>query len=275
MIANGDCYILAEVKRADSDDPNRGLFREIVDATMTGKQLSQQASDLLISRLEANVDSTSFENAMTIAPTRNIIDKANNSSLEKLKKPIFKQTSTDAPRMTLAIKEDFGYFLEDLYLCEGAQIVINKNLHVDAGIYNGAKGQIVRMLFEDKNLKYLVIDLEKTRLQDSECYEQVPKRIVLKKEKMYLDDRSNWREQFPVNLAYGMTIYKVQGQTLDKVIIDFGKRQLRYGEATVAFSRTKKAEDFMLKPFDMKKVFEMTNEAGAKRSMQNKVVRKM
>lgn len=65
------------------------------------------------------------------------------------------------------MKDDFGYFKKDLFLCEGAHIVINKNINVNAGIYNGAKGKIIKMLFENKSLKYLVIELQKTLLKQN------------------------------------------------------------------------------------------------------------
>ena len=56
------------------------------------------------------------------------------------------------------------------------------------------------------------------------------------------------RTQFPFRLAYGITIHKSQGQTLEKVIIDLGKNEKTSGLSFVALSRVKSYKDFLIKP---------------------------
>ena len=58
-----------------------------------------------------------------------------------------------------------------------------------------------------------------------------------------------------------MTIHKIQGQTLNKVKIDLGEGKLRYGLATVAFSRTKLLSDMQISPFKPENVFEFSKDA--------------
>ena len=62
------------------------------------------------------------------------------------------------------------------------------------------------------------------------------------------------RTQFPLTLAYASTIYKVQGKTLKKIIIDLKKPTYsKYHDAFiyVALSRVKSIEDILiLRDFD-------------------------
>ncbi|CAF0897468.1 unnamed protein product, partial [Brachionus calyciflorus] len=47
------------------------------------------------------------------------------------------------------------------------------------------------------------------------------------------------RTQFPLRLAYALTIHKSQGQTIDKAAIDLGKKETSLGLTFVALSMLK------------------------------------
>jgi len=52
--------------------------------------------------------------------------------------------------------------------------------------------------------------------------------------------------QFPIKLAWAITIHKSQGKTFDKAVIDFNRGTFATGQAYVALSRCRKLEDIIL-----------------------------
>jgi len=58
------------------------------------------------------------------------------------------------------------------------------------------------------------------------------------------------RIQFPVRLAYAMTINKSQGQTLQKVGISLKQEVFSHGQLYTAFTRTTSGKNMTLAIFD-------------------------
>ena len=54
------------------------------------------------------------------------------------------------------------------------------------------------------------------------------------------------RTQYPLRLAYALTITRSQGQTLEQAVIDLGPNERTLGLAFVALSRLKNFTDFLI-----------------------------
>lgn len=81
--------------------------------------------------------------------------------------------------------------------------------------------------------------------------DEVTMPIFLAKRNFYRGRQEYYREQFSVRLAFAITVYKVQGSTLNKAVIDITTKEfiprLRY----VAILRIKTLQGLMFeKPFD-------------------------
>ena len=58
------------------------------------------------------------------------------------------------------------------------------------------------------------------------------------------------RRQFPLVLSWATTIHKVQGLTLDKIVVDMQGRSFAPGQAYVAFSRVRSLDSLFIKNFN-------------------------
>src|SRR4051812_35120018 len=63
------------------------------------------------------------------------------------------------------------------------------------------------------------------------------------------------RKQLPLTMAFGVTIHKSQGLTLEQVVVDLGPRDFSNGLAYVAISRVKRLEGLAFyAPFGMERL---------------------
>ena len=69
--------------------------------------------------------------------------------------------------------------------------------------------------------------------------ERQRKWISMSDSKFFSDDFRHNRTQYPLRLSYAMTINNIQGQKLDRVVVNLGKRERTLGLAFVALSRVR------------------------------------
>lgn len=75
--------------------------------------------------------------------------------------------------------------------------------------------------------------------------------IFLAKRNFYYSRQEHYREQFPIRLAFAITVYKVQGSTLNKAIIDITTKEFTPRLRYVAILRIKTLQGLIFKkPFD-------------------------
>ncbi len=106
----------------------------------------------------------------------------------------------------------------------GAQVMLTKNLSVEEGLVNGARGVVLECHDERVVVKFkcgMVVDI-------------VPHAYEFEDDKVTMI-----RSQFPLILAWSCTIHKAQGSTLDYAIIDLGTSLFCEALGYVALSRCK------------------------------------
>lgn len=131
-----------------------------------------------------------------------------------------------------------------LELKEGCRVMLLKNLNFNKGLINGACGSVIELKKEADD-EVIIVQF------DNGVEEVIPKHTF----EAYRDGEVVVsREQYPLRLAYGITIHKSQGMTLDKLIVDCN-RIFECGQVYVALSRIKSIDGLYLKSFNPKKVW--------------------
>ena len=94
-----------------------------------------------------------------------------------------------------------------LLLAVGARVMLRRNIDTNAGLVNGAIGTVVSV-----QPNHIAVQLD----QPNKPYdvEKVKSRFTIMKN-FYI-----YRKQFPLTLAYGVSIHKCQGLSLDCAIVD-------------------------------------------------------
>jgi len=175
---------------------------------------------------------------------------ARNATVDKINKD--KLAALPGPEMTYAASTS-GNFQERLFPTEailklrlGAQVMFLKN-HPTRAYVNGTIGKVVTM--EPNKIEVL---LEEGNSQKVIRLEKVDWDIIRYKPPQTAGENINSEvvgtfKQYPIKLAWAITIHKSQGKTFDRVIIDMGRGAFEHGQTYVALSRCRTLEGIMLK----------------------------
>ncbi len=177
------------------------------------------------------------ESMLTLALTNKTVNEINEGKLDGINSQLYEYEAEISGNM-----EASAYPTEEiLSLKVGAQVMFLKNDPEQRWV-NGTIGEI----------EYLSSDCIEVRL-GSECHE-IKKSKWNKIKYSYDEDSQKIKEdvvssftQYPLRLAWAITVHKSQGQTLDNVIFDIERGAFAHGQTYVALSRCKNLEALFLK----------------------------
>jgi ATP-dependent DNA helicase PIF1 len=131
--------------------------------------------------------------------------------------------SNDIPKHALELKEN-------------AIVILMRNIDVRRGLCNGTRIRVLNML--DHMIRGEIVNGSH---KGKEVY--IP-RITITDDKNF--SFNLYRQQFPVRLAFSMTINKAQGQTLKYIGLDLTSPVFAHGQLYVALSRVASWDDLKI-----------------------------
>ncbi|KAL5021540.1 hypothetical protein ScPMuIL_000695 [Solemya velum] len=168
------------------------------------------------------------------------VNQMNNFHLQKLDGKSRHFVATDSDDIYTSQINKLCPVPHDLELKIGAQVMLAKNLDIQRGLVNGARGVVTS--FENGQLGFPIV-----KFVCGECDVIKPIRWTMKAGGgVYLS-----RKQIPLKLAWAISVHKSQGMTLDCVEISLS-RVFESGQAYVALSRAKSLEGLRVLDFDKK-----------------------
>lgn len=220
-------YELSQVFR--QKDPT---FKGILNAVRDGSFVDEQLEQLNI-RHGATVPT---EGTITLATTNNLVTLINQRQLDALPGKMYQYRAL----VTGQMKRGTFPTEEILQLKVGAQIVLLKN-DKDGRWVNGTVGKIESLekgvMVSVNGISY---PLEKETWEEI-AYEYDPAAHKVKAEVV-----SSFT-QYPIRLAWALTIHKSQGQTYESVALDLTTAAFAHGQMYVALSRCTSLEGLYLK----------------------------
>ena len=211
--------------------------------SIRNRTIDENGLELLNSRYRPRFEPPPGDFYVYLTTTNALAEEINTRRLTGLKSNLY--------TFTAGVEGNFGNeYLPtaiDLKMKEGAQIMMLNNDSAGRWV-NGSIGEVKSIIGEGS--EHLIV----VELSDGETVDVTPftweiYNYFVEGEQLKSEVVGRFT-QFPLMLAWAVTIHKSQGKTFERVIIDFGRGTFAHGQAYVALSRCTTLNGIVLmKPF--------------------------
>jgi ATP-dependent DNA helicase PIF1 len=218
------------------DDEFIRLLNAIRNRTVTDDDLT-----LINRRFDPQFDTPPDDFYICLTSTNEQANRINDEQLAKLPGRTYSVTGL--------IEGDFGAeYLPtpiELKLKKGAQIMLLNNDSSGRWI-NGTVGRMAGIKKDEEEQDVIIARLDNGSKVEITPYTWEIFRFFLKNGELSAETVGSFT-QYPLRLAFAVTIHKSQGKTFDKVIIDVGRGTFAHGQMYVALSRCTTMEGVVLR----------------------------
>jgi ATP-dependent DNA helicase PIF1 len=213
-----------------------GLLNAIRNNTITEESLG-----LLNRRCLPDYEPPEKEFYICLTTTNALAEQINSKQLEKLKGSKYTFTGSVEGEFS----KEYMPTATDLKVKVGAQIMMLAN---DSGgrWVNGTIGKIVEVAIQKDGNSAIVAELSNGKEEEIYPYAWEIFRFFVEDGRLRSEVVGTFT-QYPLMLAWAVTIHKSQGKTFDKVVIDIGRGTFAHGQMYVALSRCTTLEGIVLR----------------------------
>ena len=256
---------LTQIMRQKDDQP----FAELLNRFRTASQ-TQEDLDCIETRSISTDETESLTDTIHIWAENKPVREHNNKHLEKIPSLLFVLRAVDQypphvnkqdiDRVLSRGRSETGGLDFEIHVKENAKVMLTTNIDIADRLINGQMGIVVKIDVHPNTQKPTIIYIKfddpkagnmltsKSNNLFAQQNQLVPVEPILAKIKIRPGKPSSpemQRIQFPITLAWACTIHKVQGLTLNNVVISFRlnkQRSFNYGQIYVALSRATSLE---------------------------------
>ena len=238
---------------------NDSDFVSFLDRLANG-QITEEDYTLLSNRREALLskeEKGEFKDAVYLFPFNKQVEERNDEYLRSTGKPAVIIHSVNSIDANFDAEDVFG-LPSKLCLTIGCRVMLRRNLWTEGGLVNGSVGSVTAIIYaEDKEPPelpaYVLVEFD--NYKGPYLYNKsIP--IVPLLHSWLKNGITFTRLQVPLTVAHALTIYKAQGLTLGKIIVDIGKSERAAGSTYVGLSRVKALTDIMFQVMPSKSRFD-------------------
>src|ERR1700683_3104530 len=191
-----------------------------------------------------------FHNVLHLLPTQVSVLNFNCRRLVASAKPILQCCAKHKHKEAKNVKSDDAEGLEkEVLLAEEAKVMLTHNLWTSKGLVNGAQGVVKKIWFDQgsnarSHLPAVVfVQFDGYSGPETPAWEGIsPSWVPIVPAVARWETKTGKQLtciQLPLMMAWGITIHKSQGLTLEKVVVELGDKDFLAGLSYVAISRVK------------------------------------
>ena len=264
--------VLDQVMRQAGQDADQQLFRHLLYRLRNGESTLDDWGHLMRQTPVELGKITPFDGALRLYPTTQAVAEYNIGKLWASGQPVAMIKAVHSGSgASKASTDDAGGLESVVCIAHGARVMLTANLWVNVGLVNGAIGTVAAICYLDGQCPP---DLPVAVMVHFDSYTgptlpdgTVP--IIPLRRTWFATTQQCSRLQLPLKLAWAVTIHKAQGMTLDRVVIDVGKKEFSSGLTFMACSRVRHLTDLLfVPPFSFQRVAGLNKSSRLKERLQ-------